>query len=45
MSSDVEGATSVGINAIWVNRGKREVPNDIKAVSNLLEIYDKDFLI
>ncbi len=40
MSSDVKGATDVGINAIWINRSGKEVPEGVKAVSNLLEIYD-----
>ncbi len=39
MSSDVKGATNVGINAIWINRSGKEVPEGVQAVSNLLEIY------
>ena len=37
LSSDVKGASSVGIKAIWVNRGNREVPEGVTAVKNLLE--------
>ena len=37
LSSDVAGAGSVGIDAIWVNRAGKEIPKGVKAVSNLLE--------
>lgn len=37
LSSDVKGASSVGIRAIWVNRRNREVPEGVTAVRNLLE--------
>lgn len=40
LSSDVAGATSVGIDAIWVNRSGREVPEGVTAVKNLLEVFD-----
>ncbi len=43
LSSDVKGALSVGINAIWINRGGREVPKGVTAVRNLLEVYETDF--
>lgn len=43
LSSDVKGALSVGINAVWVNRGGREVPKGVTAVRNLLEVYETDF--
>ena len=39
ISSDVKGATAVGINAIWINRSGNEVPEGVQAVNNLLEIY------
>ncbi|MBQ6695715.1 MAG: HAD family hydrolase [Lachnospiraceae bacterium] len=38
LSSDVKGAYEVGIQPIWVNRGGREVPKGVKAVSNLMDI-------
>lgn len=41
MSSDVKGATLVGISAIWVNRGGREVPEGVEAVSNLMEVLQR----
>lgn len=40
LSSDIKGASYVGINAIWVNRGNKEVPAGVTAVRNLLDIYD-----
>ena len=43
LSSDVKGASSAGINAIWLNRNDREIPEGILAVGNLLEIYHTDF--
>lgn len=45
LSSDIKGATSVGIDAIWVNRGRREVPEGIVAVDNLLEVYNAKFFV
>lgn len=41
--SDVKGASSVGINAIWVNRGGKAVPEGIIAVKNLLEVFDTKY--
>ncbi len=43
LSSDVKGASSVGINTIWVNRNNREIPENVIAVRNLLEVFDTDF--
>lgn len=43
LSSDVQGANSVGINAIWVNRGFREVPEGVVSIGNLMEAYDTEF--
>ncbi len=40
LSSDVKGAYEVGIQPIWVNRGGREVPKGVKAVSNLMDILE-----
>lgn len=41
MSSDVKGASALGIRAIWVNRGGREVPEGVEAVGNLMEVLEK----
>lgn len=43
LSSDIEGASSVGISAIWVNRSGRAVPDGVITVGNLLEIYTTQF--
>lgn len=43
LSSDVKGASTVGIGAIWINRSKKEIPNGVIAVENLLEIYNTDY--
>lgn len=42
LSSDVQGASSVGINTIWINRCGREIPHEVIAIENLLEVYDMD---
>ena len=42
LSSDVRGASSVGINTIWINRSGREIPEEVVAVGNLLEVYNTD---
>ncbi len=41
MSSDVKGASEVGIRAIWVNHSGREVPEGVEAVENLMEVLQK----
>ena len=38
LSSDIKGASSVGINGIWINRGGREIPEGVTVVENLLQI-------
>ncbi len=40
LSSDVKGASAVGIKSIWINRIGREVPHGIIAVENLLQVYN-----
>lgn len=42
LNSDVKGASSVGISAIWVNRSNREIPEGVIAVGNLLEVFDSE---
>lgn len=44
LSSDVKGASSLEINAIWINRSGRDVPDGVISVGNLLEVYDTRFL-
>lgn len=43
LSSDVKGAMSVGINAIWINRGNREVPKGVNSVDNLLDVFNTKY--
>lgn len=38
LSSDVKGALVLGIQPIWINRGNREVPKGVMAVSRLQDI-------
>lgn len=38
LSSDIKGANSAGINAIWINRNGKDIPDNVTAVSNLLEV-------
>lgn len=40
LSSDVKGASALGIDTIWINRGNKPVPEKVKAVGSLLEIFD-----
>jgi len=43
LSSDIKGAATVGINAIWVNRSNREVPTGVVAVKNLLDVFETEY--
>lgn len=43
LSSDVGGAASVGINAVWLNRNNREVLDGIVSVRKLTELFDTMF--
>lgn len=43
LNSDIKGALSIGMNAIWINRSNREIPANITAVKNLLEVYDTSY--
>lgn len=45
LSSDIKGASSVGINAIWVNRNNRGIPSGVTAVKNLIEIFDTKYFL
>ena len=39
LSSDVNGASGAGIKAVWLNRGGREVPEGVTAVTTLIDIF------
>lgn len=43
LSSDVKGASELGINTIWVNRSSKEVPAGVTAIGNLLEAYNTEY--
>lgn len=43
LSSDVKGASALGIDTIWLNRRNREVPEGVCSVGNLLEVFDTEF--
>ena len=43
LSSDIKGAATVGINAIWVNRSNRVVPAGVIAVKNLLDVFETEY--
>ena len=44
MSSDIKGASELGIEAIWVNRSNKNVTENVIAVSNLLDVYKTKLL-
>lgn len=43
LSSDVKGASALGIHTIWVNRSGREVPVGVTSIANLLEACHTEF--
>lgn len=43
LNSDVMGATTAGIDAVWVNRGGRNVPDGVTAIANLLELFETNY--
>ena len=43
LSSDIKGAATVGIDAIWINRSDKPVPEGVTAVQNLLEVFDTKY--
>lgn len=44
LSSDVKGAGAAGINALWLNRSHKAVPDGVTAIENLLEAFNTDCL-
>jgi 2-haloalkanoic acid dehalogenase type II len=38
--SDIKGASALGINAIWINRFGKKVPEDVLAVNDLLQVFN-----
>ena len=43
LSSDIKGAAAVGIDAIWINRSGKSVPEGVTAVKNLLEVFNTKY--
>ncbi|MCH5271418.1 MAG: HAD family hydrolase [Lachnospiraceae bacterium] len=41
ISSDVKGASSVHIKALWLNRFGKEIPDGVESITNLLDALDK----
>lgn len=39
LSSDVKGASALGIHTLWLNRFGKDVPDGVKSISSLLEIF------
>lgn len=42
LSSDVKGASALGINTVWINRSGKTVPEGVIAVTNLLEVFESE---
>lgn len=38
LGSDIKGAYNVGIKGLWINRSGREVPDNVTAIGNLMEV-------
>lgn len=43
LSSDIKGAFSVGIKAVWINRNDKEIPKGVVAIGNLMEMFETEF--
>ena len=41
INSDVKGASSVNIKALWLNRFGKEIPDGVESITNLLDALDK----
>ena len=45
LNSDIKGACAIGINAIWINRFGKEVPVEVLAVTDLLQVLNTAYFI
>ncbi len=43
LNSDIIGASNLGINTIWMNRNKKEIPDGVVAVVNFTDILNTPF--
>lgn len=43
LSSDIQGASSVGIRAVWINRNGRKTPDGVYSIQSFSEITGADF--
>ena len=39
VSSDVKGASALGIKTLWLNRFGKEIPDGVTSITNLLEVF------
>ncbi|MCR5279994.1 MAG: HAD family hydrolase [Lachnospiraceae bacterium] len=39
VSSDIQGATKVGISALWLNRFGKDIPKGVQCITNLIEAF------
>ena len=40
ISSDVKGASALGINTLWLNRFGKKIPEGVRSISTLIESFD-----
>ena len=40
ISSDVKGASALGIKTLWLNRFGKEIPEGVKSISSLLQAFE-----
>ncbi len=43
LSSDIKGASDLGINTIWINRDSKEIPDGVIAVASCNDIFNTPF--
>lgn len=43
--SDIKGASSLGINTIWINRSNKEIPGGVVAVNSLLQVFETNYFV
>ncbi len=45
LSSDIKGASDLGINTIWINRDSKEIPDGVTAVASCNDIFNTPFFL